>query len=69
MDVTKRSQISLVIRFIDKITIKEDFVIFVDAFDETRLIRLSINNNKLNDTQEKNNDNEYRKKSRRNFGN
>jgi len=54
LDVSKRSQISLVIRYIDEITIREDFVTFVDAFDEARLIELS-NNNKLSDDEEVNN--------------
>lgn len=55
LDVSKRSQISLVIRYIDEITIREDFVTFVDAFDEARLIQLS-NNNKLSDDEEVNNE-------------
>lgn len=54
--MSKRSQISLVIRYIDGITIREDFVTFVDAFDEARLIQLRSYNNKLSDDEEVNND-------------
>lgn len=52
--MSKRSQISLVIRYIDRITIREDFVTFVDAFDEARLIQLRSYNNKLSDDEEVN---------------
>jgi hypothetical protein len=50
--VSKRSQISLVIRYIDAITIRKDFVAFIDAFDEARLIQLRSSNNKLSDDEE-----------------
>jgi len=46
----------LVIRYIDEITIREDFVTFVDAFDEARLIRLRSNNDELDDDEEENNE-------------
>lgn len=34
LDVSKRSQISLVLRYIYNNTVREDFVMFVDVFDE-----------------------------------
>jgi len=40
LDVSKRSQISLIIRNIDEITIRGDFMTFVDAFDEAWFIQL-----------------------------
>lgn len=56
LDGSKRSQISLVIRYIDEITIREDFVAFVDAFDEAQIIQLTSYKNKLNDDEEVNNE-------------
>jgi hypothetical protein len=57
--VSKRSQISLVIRYIDEITIREDFVAFIDAFDEARLIQLRSSTNKLSDDEEVNIDSSF----------
>ncbi|XP_025412467.1 52 kDa repressor of the inhibitor of the protein kinase-like, partial [Sipha flava] len=58
-NVSKRSQISLVIRYIDAITIREDFLAFIDAFDEARLIQLRSSNNKLSDDEEVNIENSF----------
>jgi hypothetical protein len=57
--VAKRSQISLVIRYIDEITIREDFVAFIDAFDEAQLIQLRSSTNKLSDDEEVNIDSSF----------
>lgn len=41
--MSNRSRVSLIVKHIDEITIREDFVIFFDAFHKARL----CNNNRL----------------------
>lgn len=52
MDVSKWSQISLTVKYIDEIIVTKDFVTFFYAFDQVQIIQQKSNNDKLRDDEE-----------------